>query len=68
MSVMTRQHELEVLFLVKKHRRNPDPVWQALIRLFLPLLCRSTNRAIAREAGTLYLAEDRRRLGDGDAA
>lgn len=66
MKTMTPEHEAEVLTIARRNRHDPEI--QALLVPFLPLLCRSSNRFTAREAGRLFLAADRRRLGDGDAA
>lgn len=58
--------ETRVLFLA---RRNIDhPVAASAFRLALPMLCKSQNAAIATEAGRLFGALERRRVGDGDAA
>lgn len=55
--------ETRALFLA---RRNIDhPVAASAFRLALPVLCRSSNAAIATEAGRLFGALERRRLGDG---
>lgn len=55
--------ETRVLFLA---RRNIDhPVAASAFRLALPLLCKSSNAAVACEAGRLFGALERRRLGDG---
>lgn len=58
--------ETRVLFLA---RRNIDhPVAAPPLRKALPMLCRSSNAAIACEAGRLFGALERRRVGDGDSA
>lgn len=55
--------ETRALFLA---RRNIDhPVATKPMRELLPTLCRSANPAIATEAGRLFGALERRRVGDG---
>lgn len=55
--------ETHALFLA---RRNIDhPVATAPLRELLPTLCRSSNAAVACEAGRLFGALERRRVGDG---
>lgn len=55
--------ETRVLFLA---RRSVDcPVATPRLREALPLLCRSSNAAVATEAGRLFGVLERRRIGDG---
>jgi len=58
--------ETRVLFLA---RRSVDhPVAAPGLRKALPMLCQSSNAAVATEAGRLFARLERRRVGDGDAA
>lgn len=64
--IPTLTAETRVLFPA---RRNIDhPVAAPRLREALPMLCRSSNAAIATEAGRLFARLERRRVGDGDAA
>ncbi len=55
--------QTRVLFLA---RRNIDhPVAAPPLREALPMLCRSSNAAIACEAGRLFARLEGRRMGDG---
>ncbi len=58
--------ETRALFLARqivRHEASTDEMRKAL-----PTLCQSDNAAIATEAGRLFGALERRRLGCGDAA
>ncbi len=59
-------HQTRALFLFRQHIATPEVA--TALRLGLPALCQSDNAAIATEAGRLFGALERRRLGDGDAA
>lgn len=55
--------ETRVLFLARRNIEHP--VAASAFRLALPMLCKSSNAAIATEAGRLFGALERRRVGDG---
>lgn len=62
--LITQTH---ALFMFRQHIDRPEVA--TALRLGLPALCQSTNAAVAVEAGRLFGALERRRLGDGgDAA
>lgn len=58
--------ETRMLFLAR--RNIGHPVAAPAIRDALQELCRSENAAVATEAGRLFGALERRRLGCGDSA
>lgn len=58
--------ETQVLFLARLNAGHP--VAAEALRQDIRKLCRSDNAAIATEAGRLFGALERRRLGCGDAA
>ena len=58
--------ETRALFLAR--RNVGHPVAADALRKALPELCQSTNAAVATEAGRMFGALERRRLGDGDAS
>lgn len=58
--------QTHALFMFRQHIDQPEVA--TALRLGLPTLCRSDNPAIATEAGRLFGALERRRVGDGDAA
>lgn len=58
--------ETRALFLA---RRNVDYVIaESPLREALPVLCRSSNAAVATEAGRIFAVLERRRMGCGDVA
>ena len=61
--LVTQTH---ALFLAR--RNISHPVATQPLRELLPTLCRSRNAAIATEAGRLFGALERRRMGCGDSA
>jgi hypothetical protein len=61
--LVTQTH---ALFLAR--RNISHPVATQPLRELLPALCQSSNAAVACEAGRLFGALERRRVGDGDAA
>ncbi len=68
---MTPDHDLiretQALFLARSNASHP--VAAEALRPDIRALCRSSNAAVATEAGRLFGALERRRLGDGgDAA
>lgn len=58
--------ETQALFLARLNAGHP--VSAEALRPDIRSLCRSRNAAIATEAGRLFGALERRRMGDGDAA
>lgn len=58
--------ETQALFLARLNASHP--VAAEALRPDIRALCRSRNAAIACEAGRLFGAMERQRLGDGDAA
>lgn len=58
--------ETQTLFLARLNASHP--VAAEALRPDIRALCRSHNAAIATEAGRLFGALERRRLGCGDAA
>ena len=67
---MTPDHDLiretQALFLARLNASHP--VAAEALRPDIRALCRSSNAAVATEAGRLFGALERRRLGDGDSA
>lgn len=59
--------ETEMLSLVKRLQHDPRQD-KSLWRRCVTFLCGSANESVASEARTLFFADDRQRLGDGDAA
>lgn len=58
--------QTQALFLFRRHIATPEGA--SALQLGLPALCQSSNAAVACEAGRLFGALERRRLGDGDSA
>ncbi|MGQ3297707.1 hypothetical protein [Reyranella sp.] len=58
--------ETQTLFTARLNASHP--IAAEALRPDIRRLCRSRNAAIATEAGRLFGALERRRLGDGDAA
>jgi len=56
----------QTLFLARLNASHP--VAAEALRPDIRALCRSRNAAIATEAGRLFGALERRRVGDGDGA